>query len=153
MAKTPLTKKMEKQLFFHTNKMGTFGCMEVTIGLNQRKVERVDYMTYDTQKTFRCYEIKTSKADFMSKSQLSFVGHYNYLVIPYELLPDIEETEKYKALIAIGVGVITGGHRRHMSCVKRPRKQTVNTKMQNKLLDSMIRSLSRDTNKYYVENL
>lgn len=35
--------------------------------------------------TWRCYEIKTSKADFYSKHKLTFEGDYNYFVMPEEL--------------------------------------------------------------------
>ena len=56
---------------------------EVTIGWYGR--ERVDYMSMDTKEIFRCYELKISKSDFYSKAAHTFLGHYNYYVMPYEV--------------------------------------------------------------------
>lgn len=79
MAKSEATLKLEDDIRAATLKMGVFGCLEVTIGFGGK--ERVDYMTYDTQGIFRCYEIKVTKSDFHSKHSNSFVGHYNYYVL------------------------------------------------------------------------
>ncbi len=40
-----------------------------------------------TENTFewRCYELKVSLADFRSKAKLSFIGNYNYFVLPKAL--------------------------------------------------------------------
>ena len=54
--KTKETLDLEKSLFRFTNRLGTFGCFEVTIGWAGK--ERVDYMTYDTKGDFKCFEIK-----------------------------------------------------------------------------------------------
>ena len=43
MAKTEETLKLEHYIWVSTQKTGTFGCFEVTIGFGGR--ERVDYMT------------------------------------------------------------------------------------------------------------
>lgn len=47
MSKTDLTKKLEDNIWCTTNKIGVFGCFEVTIGWCGK--ERVDYITYDTK--------------------------------------------------------------------------------------------------------
>lgn len=134
MAKTELTKKLENDIYRETSKQGVFGCFEVTIGWFGK--ERVDYMTYDTKGIFRCYEIKVSKSDFHSKAKNTFIGHFNYYVMPKELY-DLIYSE-----IPQHIGVYCG-----IYLVKRPKKQEL--KVDEKILkDSMIRSLSRECQKY-----
>lgn len=41
--------------------------------------------------TWRCYEIKTSKPDFYSKHKKTFVGDYNYFVVPESLYETIKD--------------------------------------------------------------
>ena len=89
MAKTEETLKLEKAIYNLTAKQGVFGCYEVTIGWFGK--ERVDYMTYDTNGIFRCYEIKVSKSDFYSKAKHTFLGHYNYFVMPTELYEEVKQ--------------------------------------------------------------
>ncbi len=134
--KTDATLKLEKQIWQSTHKQGVFGCFEVTIGWFGK--ERVDYMTYDTKEIFRCYEIKVSKSDFYSKAKISFVGHYNYYVMPRELY------EQVKNDIPNHVGVYVGGGNYSYCCtsVKRATRQELTVDEQI-LKDSMIRSLTR----------
>lgn len=63
--KTQLTLEIEQAIYEHTKNMGVFCCFEVTLGWYGK--ERVDYLTYDTSNTWRCYEIKVSKSDFLFK--------------------------------------------------------------------------------------
>ena len=49
---------------------------------------------------WRCYELKVTKSDFHSKAKLSFVGHYNYFVLPLKLYQAVA-TE-----IPAGIGVL-----------------------------------------------
>lgn len=133
MAKTELTIQLEREIWIATTKQGVFGCHEVTIGWFGS--ERVDYMTYDTKGIWRCYEIKVSKADFHSKANNSFIGHYNYYVMTKELF------EQVKDEIPKHIGVYFGG-----GCHKNARKQDLVVDEQV-LKDSMIRSLCREFNK------
>jgi hypothetical protein len=129
--KTELTKELENKIYWATSKQGIFGCFEVTIGWFGK--ERVDYMTYDTKGDFRCYEIKVSESDFNSKNHNTFVGDFNYYVMPTELF------NKVKAKIPDYIGV----YNESGSSVKKAKR--VNTKHDKKVLeDSMIRSLSRE---------
>lgn len=133
--KTAETSKLETMIRKLTRKMGTFGCFEVTIG--NAGSERVDYMTYDTKGIWRCYEIKISKADFRSLAAHTFVGHYNYYVMPEALY------EEVKSEVPSHVGVYLPA-----GCVKKARKQKL--MVQEEILkDSMIRSLYRDSDKLY----
>lgn len=133
MAKTEETIKLEKDIFKATQKQGVFGCMEVTIGWWGK--ERVDYITYDTKGIWRCFEIKVSKSDFHSKAKKTFIGHYNYFVMPSKLY------EQVKDEIPSHIGVYCGG-----DLVKRAKKQELGVDEQI-LKDSMIRSLYREYEK------
>lgn len=134
MAKTEITKQLEKEIYRETSKMGVFGCFEVTIGWYGK--ERVDYMTYDTKEIWRCYEVKVSKADFHSKSKNTFIGHFNYYVMTNELYEEVKEE------IPKHIGVYCGSW-----LVKRPKKQELKADEQI-LKNSMIRSLSREFQKF-----
>ena len=154
MAKTEETLRLENAIKYATLKMGTFGCLEVTIGFGGK--ERVDYMTYDTSGIFRCYEIKVSKSDFHSKHKHSFAGHYNYFVLTQELYDQVKDE------IPDWVGCYVNEH-----CVKNPKKQDIDNKTfsmrrsvngrsteitmpwTEMLKDSFIRSLYRDSQKLY----
>lgn len=110
-----------------------FGCFEVTIGWFGK--ERVDYLSYDTNGIWRCYEIKVSKSDFHSKAHNTFIGHYNYYVMPKELY------EQIKNEIPRNIGVWIGD-----SCVKKAKKQELAIDEQI-LKNSLIRSLYREAEK------
>ena len=71
--KTKLTMAMERALYEHSKAhgVGIYGCFEVSLGEGYGN-ERVDYMTMDSNDTFRCYEIKESESDFNSKAKMSF---------------------------------------------------------------------------------
>jgi len=47
-----------------------------------------------------CYEIKSTRADFMSKNGHNFVGNYNYYVMPLELYSQVQD------LVPADIGVI-----------------------------------------------
>lgn len=123
---------MKKNLYHYLQKMGTFICFEVGI-----KNEIVDCLTYNTKNEWRCYELKISVSDFHSKQAKTFVGNYNYYVIPNELL------DKVKDEVPDNVGIIVDGNR----IVKNPKHQDllVNEKV---MYYSIIKSLYRDTEKY-----
>ncbi|QQO40481.1 endonuclease [Bacillus phage 000TH008] len=132
MAKSEVTKKLERQIWSTTTKPGVFSCFEVTIGFDGR--ERVDYLTYDTKGMWRCYEIKATVSDFRSKAKKTFCGHYNYYVMPRELY------EKVKDEIPSHIGVYTNG----ITLVKRAKRQEL-TVEEEVLTKSLIRSLHRDS--------
>nr|DAL85257.1 MAG TPA: DNA repair protein MmcB-like protein [Caudoviricetes sp.] len=92
-------------------------------------------MTYNTKGEFRCYEIKVTKSDFHSKAANTFIGHYNYYVMPPELYEEVKDE------IPPYIGVYTGE-----MCKKKARRQELKVDEQV-LKDSMIRSLCRDVQK------
>ena len=139
MPKTELTKELERKIWSATAKMGTFGCFEVTIGFNQGRNEkqRVDFLTFSTNKIWRCYEIKISKSDFHSNAHNTFVGHYNYYVLTKELYEEVKDE------IPSHIGVYVGE-----GCVKNPKKQELGVS-EDVLKNSMIRSLYREFEKQF----
>ena len=123
VAKTDKTLELEREIWQATHRQGVFCCYEVTIGWFGD--ERVDYLTYDTKGIWRCYEIKVSVSDFHSKAKNTFIGHFNYYVIPRELY------EKVRDEIPSHVGVYVGG-----GCVKKAKRQVPKVDEQTlKLLD------------------
>ncbi|AIW03599.1 hypothetical protein CPT_Moonbeam201 [Bacillus phage Moonbeam] len=138
MSKSDITRRLEKAIYTATIKQGVFGCFEVTIGWFGK--ERVDFITYDTKNIWRCYEIKSSVADFRSEAYKTFCGNYNYYVMTKELY------EKVKLEIPTHIGVYIEGR-----CVKRPKRQEV-TVEEEILKNSLIRSLAREADKLAKSN-
>jgi len=134
-----LTLDLERKIYTYTSKLGVFGCFEVTIGWFGD--ERIDYITYDTKGIWRCYEIKATKDDFYSKSKKTFIGHYNYFVMPKELYEEVKND------IPENIGVIADGN----YSLKKAKKQNLIIDEQV-LKNSMIRSLSREAEKLYKSN-
>ena len=150
--KTELTLSLERQIQSATLRQALFGCLEVTIGWFGK--ERVDYITYDTKDIWRCYEIKVSKSDFNSKAHNTFIGHYNYYVMPIELFEEVKDK------IPSNIGVYCQlnsmndikkykGNKYEGSffaSVKRAKKQKLGANGQV-MKNSLIRSLCREVSK------
>ncbi|WP_282801522.1 hypothetical protein [Secundilactobacillus kimchicus] len=84
--KTKLTKQLEETLYAYCMENGAVPVEEVTMPDNRGIVDTLSYQQLpDGQTEWRCYELKVTKTDFHSKAQLSFIGHYNYFVLPYDL--------------------------------------------------------------------
>lgn len=151
MAKTDLTKQAEKCLWYYTDKMGTFGCFEVTIGWFGN--ERVDYITYSTDNIIRCYEIKVTIADLKSKAKQTFIGDYNYLVVTNELWEKIkEDSELAWKYYQQGILVFSKlSHNTGITSVKKAKKQRVSIGTRATVLESMVRSLNREVGKFYKD--
>lgn len=157
MAKTDLTKQIEKFLMGHNYKMNCFNCLEVGIVFKVKRpherfpehivtryeTEICDFMQYDQSKDiFRCYEIKVSKKDFYSKCKKTFVGNYNYYAMPKELYEEVKQD------IPDYVGVVD----KLGFCLKKPKKVELKVDKE-KLLISMIKSLNRENYKHFYEKL
>lgn len=141
--KTDQTQDLEHRLrsMTHDQGRGTFGCFEVTIGWYGK--ERVDYLTYDTKGIFRCYEVKVTKSDFHSPCAKSFLGHFNYYVMPEDLYEDV------KGEIPDWVGVYVTQGNTWLRNIKKAKRQEVPADIMDILKDSMIRSLFRDADKVW----
>lgn len=109
--KSDETYRLEEILAVYTLKRGTVGCAEV--GLGDEGI--VDFITIDTfgSKTVQCYELKISKSDFQSDAKTTFIGEYNYYVVPTVLFDSI------KHLIPPGIGCYCVDERGHVSVRKR----------------------------------
>lgn len=133
MAKTEETLALENEIYKATKKQGVFACFEVTIGWFGH--ERVDFLTYDTNGVWRCYEIKVSVEDFHSPAAKTFLGNYNYFVMPPALY------ERVKGEIPEDIGVYVGGQ-----SVKKAKRRKLGVD-ELILMQSMIRSLDREYNR------
>ncbi|OFI48836.1 hypothetical protein BG261_05455 [Floricoccus tropicus] len=154
MAKTLETKKCEKALWGYSQNMGTFGCFEVKIGFDIKNIEIVDYITINTKSEIRAYEIKVSENDFNSSAKLSFVGDYNYMVMPKELFEKLRDkkNEKLSRLMFSGVGFLTVDERGAIGLVRKPNKKMIYIEDKIKIQSSILRSLSREVKKAYKQN-
>lgn len=149
--KTELTRRAERAVWYNTQKMGTFGCFEVTIGWMGKEI--VDYITYDTNGEVKCYEIKVSKTDFLSKANQTFIGHFNYYVMPEELYNQLIKENIPGLLFQInsyGTGVYTFGKTGWRN-VRKAKRRKVNHSIVATVLESMLRSTSREVQKFYRE--
>ena len=139
MPKTELTKNIEQALRKEFSRQGVFCCEEVTIGWYGK--ERVDFMTYDTNDIFRCFEIKITKSDFKSKAAITFCGDYNYYVLTPKLYEDVV------SYIAKPIGIYVYENHR-LTLIKKPQKQKSSVD-RDVIKNSFIRSLAREANKYH----
>lgn len=152
MPKTKLTKNVERFLWdqYVKNKMGVFGCYEVTIGDRDTwhggGYDRVDFMTYDSKGEFRCYEIKVSKSDFNSAAKKSFYGDFNYYVMPLALYEELGGKEFFDQWQYKDVGVLL--YSQEYPCVKQPKRRSVAFNVRADLMESMLRSMFREENSY-----
>lgn len=95
--KTAITKCLEYLLYNKFNDRNDFYVFECTLGWYGSEI--VDCICYNCQREVTCYEIKSSVADFRSKSAKTFIGNRNYFVMPYSVY------EKVQLEIPLGIGV------------------------------------------------
>lgn len=143
MSKTDETMQIEKALYVYSgaNHLGVYGGFEVTLGAGYGN-ERVDFMTMDSEDNFRCYEIKVTKSDFKSKAKLSFMGNFNYLVLPAALLEEIKELDEFHQLMFHGVGVLVYQDG-ELFLERKAKKKPLQLSQKVDLMHAMVRSLSR----------
>ncbi|MDC6398428.1 hypothetical protein [Lactiplantibacillus pentosus] len=90
--KTKLTRQLETTLYHYCFEQGAYVVEEVAMPDEQGIVDTLSYQQLpDGQIEWRCYELKVTKADFHSKAKLSFIGHYNYFVLPQTLYEDVKD--------------------------------------------------------------
>lgn len=89
--KTSLTIDMEKSLYQYCIEQGATVVEEVTMPDEQGIVDTLACFTHpDGSREWRCYELKVTRGDFRSKAKLSFIGNYNYFVLPDELYQTVK---------------------------------------------------------------
>ena len=160
LTKSKTTKDIEKALFSKYDAITNHCAFEVKIGFSKsadqitKYVEIVDFIVYQNDGIFRCFEIKSSKADFLSGQRLSFYGDYNYLVVPKKLLQEIENCDLFKSLLWKGIGVLLVNiESAEIEVYRKPKKKIWNLGMKNILIESMVRSLARDAKKFYLKDM
>ncbi|TGD20255.1 hypothetical protein [Levilactobacillus suantsaiihabitans] len=90
--KTKLTLALEATLYAYCREAGAFAVEEVTMPDDQGIVDTLSYQELpDKSIEWRCYELKVTKSDFHSKAKLSFIGHYNYFVLPLKLYQEVAD--------------------------------------------------------------
>lgn len=152
MSKTLETLELEKLLFrCEGGKLGKFACFEVTFGKRdpwqKGTSERVDFVTYENQgNTFRCYEVKVTKADFMSSAKKSFIGDFNYFVMPIELWEKLvgEDNPLLRDYLFRGIGVLIPDARGcKLEVVRKAKRKTIALYDKIHMMESMMKSMSR----------
>jgi len=115
MTKSSKTYEMEEILTLATWKVGTIGCAEV--GLGDEGI--VDFITIELgrNRIVRCYELKITKSDFLSDAKKTFIGEFNYYVIPTELYPEV------KNYIEPGIGCVCINRYGECEIKRKPRKR------------------------------
>jgi hypothetical protein len=90
--KTKLTKNLESTLYQYCLEQGSYVVEEVSMPDKKGIVDTLSYQQLtDGQIEWRCYELKVTKADFHSKAKLSFIGNYNYFVLPQKLFEEVQD--------------------------------------------------------------
>lgn len=90
--KTKLTKELESTLYQYCLEQGSYVVEEVSMPDKKGIVDTLSYQQLtDGQIEWRCYELKVTKSDFHSKAKLSFIGNYNYFVLPQELYEEVKD--------------------------------------------------------------
>lgn len=144
MAKKSETIELENALKKRCEEKGLYGCEEITIGFayNGHGNEIVDFMTMNSKGIIKCYEIKVTVPDLKSKAKKSWYGHYNYLVVTYELYKKIENWDEY---LPAHVGLIVGTD---LCSHKNAKKCDVSVEEEIMLKESMIRSIYAKMSRY-----
>lgn len=143
MAKTETTKRLERLLERQFDYQSEFYVFECTIGWKGEEI--VDCIMYDSFRDTYCYEIKQSKADFHSKSRLTFIGNKNYFVMPLSLYEQVknEIPKEIGVYVAINPGPpVTDGFFQ-LYCIKAAKRQELKADKEV-ILSSMLRSMQRD---------
>lgn len=139
------TKDIEHIAYNYLWKKGRYLVFEVAVPraiVNKYHRERLDLCAYDSDGTFRGYEIKRDLSDFNSGCKWSWICHFNYFIMPQELY------EKVKDDIPDGIGVwIVYENSKNMTCVKKPKRRELLCSKEDMLL-MMLQGLSREYKKY-----
>ena len=139
------TKDIENIAYNYLWKKGKYLVFEVAIPRaiqNKYHRERLDLCEYDSDGTFRGYEIKRDLADFRSGCAWSWICNYNYFIMPNDLYNKVKD----EIPNGIGVWVVREGSK-HMECVKKPKRRELLCSKEDMMI-MMIQGLSREYKKY-----
>lgn len=153
--KTKLTTEIELRFidFLYNNKY-ELAVRECAIG-RRKRYGIVDILSYHgkpiangrgkprtREVTWRCYEIKTSKADFYSPHKWTFVGDYNYFVVPLELYEIIKEDIPAGIGCYVYTGTVSG-----FNLVKRSQRNVTKIS-ESQLMHDYLVSNNRDARRW-----
>jgi hypothetical protein len=124
--KTILTTDIEQALFKHVRETSRINFIigELDIGYKWGIVDALQATINKNKITWRCYEIKVSKKDFYSKAKLTFVGHFNYYVMPLELYEAIKHEIPKEIGVYVYKSVINmlGTTTSYIEIIKKPKR-------------------------------
>ena len=152
MAKTQLTCDIEEALYFYGLEQDEIVMREVSVTDGRGVVDTFARRTKpDGTHEWRCYEIKVSKTDFKSTAKVSFIGHYNYYVMPKPLYDAVKDEIPgfVGAIVYLPFdsercgGALTKGS---LSIVKKASRQELSVDEQQ-LKDSLFNSMFRKVHK------
>ena len=157
--KSQLTKDLELRFVNYLyDKRYELAVLECSLGAN-KKYGIVDVLSYHGQRishgrgkprtrdvTWRCYEIKTSKTDFYSKHKWTFVGDYNYFVVPDNLY------ETIKADIPEGVGCYIWDGKVNGFTIKKRAKVSKKPLSDSQMMHDYLVSNNRDARRWVNAN-
>ena len=139
------TKDIENIAYNRFWKKGWYGVFEVAIPraiVNRYHRERVDFLTYETTGIFRAYEIKRDKNDFYSGCAWSWIGNYNYFIMPYGLYKEVKND------VPEGVGVwVIYENSKTMECIRKPKYRKLLCSSAD-MMFAMLQAMSREYKKY-----
>lgn len=138
------TKEIEHIAYNYFWKQGWYGVFECAVPrsyTNKYHRERVDFVSYETNGIFRFYEIKISKSDFHSSAKLTWLGHYNYYIMPIDLYNQVKDE------IPKEIGVWVVYDKDYIECKKKPKKCELKVNKDD-MLFAMFQALSREYKKY-----
>ena len=139
------TKDIERIAYNYLWKKGRYLIFEVAVPRyiqNRCHRERLDLCAYDSDGTFRGYEIKRDLNDFHSGCAWTWICNYNYFIMPKDLY------SKVKDEIPDGIGVwIVADYTKDMKCVRKPKHRELLCSKED-MLCMMLQGLSREYKKY-----
>lgn len=139
------TKEIENIAYNYLWKKGWYGVFEVAIPrtiVNKYHRERVDFLTYETTGVYRAYEIKRDKNDFYSGCAWSWIGNYNYFIMPNSLYAEVKKDIPKD----IDVWVVYDFSKK-MECVKKPKHRGLLCAPAD-MQFAMLQAMSREYKKY-----
>lgn len=139
MSKSEKTYELEEIITIACSRPNRVGCAEVNLddwGI-------VDFICIDIDgaRTIRCYELKISKSDFLSDAKKSFVGDFNYYVIPTELWSSV------KGYVEKGVGVWVVDKHGRISVKKNAQRMRCRLD-RGRVMGKILRALNRENLKH-----
>lgn len=142
MSKSSRTYELEEIITVATARPDRVGCPEVSLD----DYGIVDFVCMDIggEQIVRCFELKISKSDFLSDAKKSFIGDYNYYVLPIELWGNVHN------LIEEGIGVWLVD-KDGQAFVKKKAQRMQCQMPRSKVLVKILRALAREEVKHSID--